>query len=59
MDLYQLRTFLIVAEEKTITRAAKRLFTTPPSISAHIRTLEDERLGRGLTIRAGRKLLVS
>jgi DNA-binding transcriptional LysR family regulator len=42
MELYQLRTFMIVAEEKSITRAAKRLFTTPPSISAHIKTLEDE-----------------
>ena len=42
MELYQLRTFLIVAEEKNITRAAKRLFTTPPSISAHIKMLEDE-----------------
>src|ERR1700730_1893012 len=42
MELYQLRTFLIVAEEGSITRAAKRLFTTPPSISAHIKMLEDE-----------------
>src|SRR5690348_11314199 len=42
MELYQLRTFLVVAEEKSITRAAKRLFTTPPSISAHIKMLEDE-----------------
>ena len=42
MELYQLRTFLIVAEEKSITRAAKRLFTTPPSVSAHIKALEDE-----------------
>ena len=42
MELYQLRTFLVVAEEKGITRAAKRLFTTPPSISAHIKSLEDE-----------------
>jgi len=42
VELYQLRTFLIVAEEKSITRAAKRLFTTPPSVSAHIKALEDE-----------------
>ena len=42
MELYQLRTFLVVAEEKNLTRAAKRLFTTPPSISAHIKSLEDE-----------------
>jgi DNA-binding transcriptional LysR family regulator len=42
MELYQLRTFLIVAEEQSITRAAKRLFTTPPSVSGHIKALEDE-----------------
>lgn len=42
MDLYQLRTFLVVAAEKSITRAAQRLFTTPPSVSGHIKALEDE-----------------
>lgn len=42
MELYQLRTFVVVAEEKSITRAAQKLFTTPPSISAHIKALEDE-----------------
>ena len=42
MELYQLRTFLIVAAEQSVTRAARRLFTTPPSISGHIKALEDE-----------------
>lgn len=42
MELYQLRTFAIVAEEENLTRAAKRLFTTPPSVSAHIKALEEE-----------------
>jgi DNA-binding transcriptional LysR family regulator len=42
MELYQLRTFVIVAEEKNVTRAAKRLFMTPPAVSAHIKTLEEE-----------------
>ena len=42
MELYQLRTFVIVAEEKNVTKAAKRLFTTPPSVSAHIKALEEE-----------------
>ena len=64
MELYQLRTFLIVAEEKGITRAAKRLFTTPPSISAHIKMLEDEwnvtlfrRTARGMEITEKGELL--
>lgn len=42
MELYQLRTFLTVAAEKSVTRAARRLFTTSPSISGHIRALEEE-----------------
>jgi DNA-binding transcriptional LysR family regulator len=42
MELYHLRTFVIVAEEKNVTRAAKRLFMTPPAVSAHIKTLEEE-----------------
>jgi DNA-binding transcriptional LysR family regulator len=50
MDLQQLRTFVIVAEEKSVTKAAKRLFLTPPSVSAHIKTLEAE-LGIQLFVR--------
>jgi len=42
VELYQLRTFVIVAEEKNVTRAAKRLFMTPPAVSAHIKALEEE-----------------
>lgn len=42
MELYQQRTFVVVAAEQSVTRAARRLFTTPPSISGHIKALEDE-----------------
>lgn len=59
MELYQLRTFLIVAEEGSITGAARRLYTTPPSVSAHIKALEEEwgvvlfqRNARGMSITA-------
>lgn len=59
MELYQLQTFIIVAEEGSITGAARRLYTTPSTVSMHIRALEDElgvelftRSNQGVTITA-------
>lgn len=42
MELYQLRSFLAVAQEGNLTRAAEKLFASQPSVSAHIKALEDE-----------------
>lgn len=42
MELYQLRTFKMVAEEGHLTRAAKRLHASQPAVSTHIKSLEDE-----------------
>ncbi|RYD69569.1 MAG: LysR family transcriptional regulator, partial [Verrucomicrobiaceae bacterium] len=42
MEFYQLRTFLTVAEEGHLTRAAEKLFTSQPAVSSHIRALEEE-----------------
>jgi DNA-binding transcriptional LysR family regulator len=47
MELYQLKTFVTVAEEGHLTRAAERLHASQPSVSGHIRALEDE---LGLTL---------
>jgi DNA-binding transcriptional LysR family regulator len=52
MDLHQLRIFVTVAAEHSVTRAAKRLFMTPPSVSAHIKALESE-LGVRIRISKG------
>ena len=50
MELYQLKTFVTVAEEGHLTRAANRLHTSQPAISAHIKSLEEE-LGVPLFVR--------
>lgn len=42
MELYQLKTFAMVAKEEHLTRAAKRLNASQPAVSAHIKALEDE-----------------
>ena len=65
MDLRRLEIFLKVAELGSFSRAADALFLTQPTVSEHVRALEDElgvqlldRLGRGTTpTRAGTLLL--
>lgn len=42
MDLGQLETFLVVAREKSFSRAAERLYRTQPAISLAIKRLEEE-----------------
>ncbi|MCJ2165140.1 MULTISPECIES: LysR family transcriptional regulator [unclassified Pseudodesulfovibrio] len=42
MELYQLNIFVVVAEEGHLTRASVRLHTSQPSVSAHIKSLEEE-----------------
>jgi len=58
MDLHQLRIFVTVAMEQSVTRAAKRLFMTPPSVSAHIKALESE-LGVQLFARTSRGMEIT
>lgn len=66
MDLRQLEIFVKVAELGSFSKAADALFLTQPTISEHIRTLEDElgvrlldRLGRGAAVTKGGALLLS
>lgn len=67
MELYQLRTFVAVAEEGNFTRAGKRVHATQPAVSAHIKALEEElgvrlfnRVVRGVELtEAGARLVES
>jgi DNA-binding transcriptional LysR family regulator len=66
VDLRQLEIFVKVAELGSFSRAADALFLTQPTVSEHIRTLEDEvgvrlldRLGRGASVTKGGALLLS
>lgn len=41
MDIHQLKTFVAVAREKSITRASEVLHLSQPAVSAHIKAIED------------------
>lgn len=55
MDLELLRSFLTVADEEHVGRAAKRLFISQPALSKRIRRLESE-VGVPLVRRVGRRI---
>jgi molybdate transport repressor ModE-like protein len=65
MEIHQLRTFVAVAREGSITRASERLGLSQPAVSAHIKAIEDtlgvalfERTPRGMALTAdGQRLL--
>jgi DNA-binding transcriptional LysR family regulator len=42
MNLKQLEAFVSIADEGSFSRAAKSLFLTQPTVSAHISSLEQE-----------------
>src|SRR5688572_12855893 len=65
MEIHQLKTFIAVAREGSITRASEQLHLSQPAVSAHIKAMEDalgvtlfERTPRGMSLtREGQRLL--
>ncbi|QTP57818.1 LysR family transcriptional regulator [Billgrantia antri] len=65
MDIHQIKTFLAVAREGSITRASDLLYLSQPAVSAHIKAMEEtlgltlfERTPRGMQLTpAGQRLL--
>ncbi len=58
LDWNLLRTFLVIAEERNVTRAAERLLLQQPTVSAALKRLE-ERLGYRLFERCKRPLMLT
>lgn len=58
LDLNLLRVFVVVAESKSVTAAAARLYLTQPAVSAALRRLK-EMIGAPLFVRAGRGLTLT
>ncbi|WP_102869099.1 LysR family transcriptional regulator [Pseudovibrio exalbescens] len=66
MEIYQLKTFVSVAREGSITRASEKLNLSQPAVSAHIKAIEEtlglhvfERTARGMVLTAeGARLLI-
>ncbi len=58
MQLVELRTFLAVAEEKSFSAAAQRLYITQPAISKRIQSLENH-LGTALFDRIGKRVYLT
>jgi len=64
MELYQLQSFVTVARENHLTRAAEILHISQPAVSAHIKILEEEfgqllfiRTPKGMSLTSGGGLL--
>ena len=58
MDFKQLRSFVAVVRCGSFTQAAQQLFVSQPTISAHVRALEEE-LGRELILRTTKAIEVT
>ena len=65
MDLHQLRSFIVVASVGHVTRAAEKLHLSQPTVSGHIRALEEdlgvtlfERASSGVTLTHSGRLLL-
>ncbi len=56
MDFRQLETFIEVADSKSFSRAAEKLYITQPTVTNHIQNLEKELGGTLLINRSGKNI---
>ena len=56
MDIRKLRYFIVIAEEKQLTRAAQRLHMAQPPLSRQLSLLEQKELSVNLFERNGRNM---
>lgn len=66
MEIYQLKTFVAVAREGSITRASERLYLSQPAVSAQIKAIEDmlgitlfDRTVRGMSLTSHGQLILA
>ena len=58
MELHSLQVFLTVANEKSFSRAAEKLYRTQPAVSLAVQRLEQE-IGEKLIDRSGKDLILT
>ncbi|SHO59014.1 LysR family transcriptional regulator [Vibrio quintilis] len=66
MEIHQLKTFLAVAREGSITRASEQLYLSQPAVSAHVKAIEDtlglilfERTPQGMRLTADGSVILA
>ena len=58
MEIKQLKTFVAVVEDKSFTKASEKMYLTQPTVSFHIRSLENE-LQTQLVVRSTKKVEIT
>ena len=58
MNIWELNYFICIADQKSLTRAAEKLFLSQSALSQYLKKTE-ERMGCALFVRNGRELVLT